>query len=145
MPPQACQGLRGESGPLPLLVVSLPNKDPDAPPNRYIIKRPVARPSIPVGRSTRTSVTYDLQMKKCVFMKDSWRVVAGNAPIEGRFIRVVHSIRAKSRTFRFAWTSATWMTTPVTIKFELAPILELMLLGYLRGSSYRSQCFDVTG
>jgi hypothetical protein len=41
---------------------------------RYVIRAPCARPEIPVGRWTRTSIAYDCQSKKRVFMKDSWRV-----------------------------------------------------------------------
>jgi hypothetical protein len=81
------------------LVVSLPNKDPNAPPNRYVIKSPVARPSFPIGRSTRTSVAYDLQTKKWVFMKDSWRIVADNAPIEGKVYQILNESKVKHIPF----------------------------------------------
>jgi hypothetical protein len=78
---ETCPDL-GES----LLVVSIPNPDPDlhAQPHRYVINRPSARTSLPIGRSTRTSVAYDVQKNKRVFFKDSWRIKAPNAPVEGK-------------------------------------------------------------
>jgi hypothetical protein len=75
----ACQGLGND-----LLVVSLHDGDIQ---RHYIINSPGARPSLPIGRSTRTSVAYDLQGKKRVFMKDSWRVLANNVVVEGGIIQ----------------------------------------------------------
>ena len=66
-----------------LLVVSLNNPDIYSDSRRFVILPPSSKPSIPIGRSTRTSVAYDLQRDKSVFMKDSWRVVATNAAVEG--------------------------------------------------------------
>jgi hypothetical protein len=40
----------------------------------YVIGAPCARPEIPVGRWTRTSIAYGCQEKARVFLKDSWRV-----------------------------------------------------------------------
>jgi len=71
----ACQGLSGD-----LLVVSLPD-------GHYVINSPNACPSLPIGRSTRTSVAYDLKKKTRVFMKDSWQVVAPNVVTESDIIR----------------------------------------------------------
>jgi len=68
----------------PLLAVSIENEDPEKPPNRYIINSPLARPSLPVGRSTRTSIAFDVQEKKLVFMKDSWPVFMHDKMMEGR-------------------------------------------------------------
>ncbi|KAI0287040.1 hypothetical protein BC826DRAFT_1189251 [Russula brevipes] len=76
----ACQGLSGD-----LLVVSLPD-------SHYVINSPNPCPSLPIGRSTRTSVAYDLK-KTRVFMKDSWRVVAPNVAVEGDIIRKLNDRR----------------------------------------------------
>jgi hypothetical protein len=68
----------------PLLAVSIPENGPNGRLNRYIIETPSARPSLPVGRSTRTSIAYDAQMRKLVFMKDSWPVFEHDDMMEGR-------------------------------------------------------------
>jgi hypothetical protein len=49
----------------------------------YVIRAPFARREIPVGRWTRTSIAYDVQMKKRVFLKDSWRVALPGIDREG--------------------------------------------------------------
>jgi Fungal protein kinase len=79
---QTCPDL-GES----LLVVSIHNPKLHAQPHRYVINRPSPRSSLFTGRSTRTSVAYDMQERKRVFFKDSWRVIASNAPVEGEVYR----------------------------------------------------------
>ena len=63
------------------LVVSLFNEDEHASPRRYIIPPPCVRPSLPVGRCTRTSIAYDLQnhgARHGVYMKAFWRVVSSD-------------------------------------------------------------------
>jgi hypothetical protein len=71
---------------MPLLVVSLYISDIHAELHRYIIKSPYAQPSLPepITRLTHTSVAYDTQRKKRVFIKDSWRIVAADVPVEGQ-------------------------------------------------------------
>jgi hypothetical protein len=54
---------------LSLLAVEIQNEGLHERPKRYIINSPVARPSLPIGRFTRTSIAYDVQRKKLVFMK----------------------------------------------------------------------------
>ena len=69
---------------LPLLEVSTQNEGLHQNPARYIIGSPVLRPSFPTGRSTRTSIAYDVQRKKPVLMKDSWPVFLGDDLMEGQ-------------------------------------------------------------
>ena len=72
-----------EKSQTPLLVVSLPNPTTREEPLQYIIVSPLASLWIPVRRWTRTSIGYDLQRKRSVFMKDSWRLVIEGVPKEG--------------------------------------------------------------
>ena len=65
-----------------LLVISV-SKPTIGEPLRYVIAPPRASPYIPVGRWTRTSIGYDIQRKRTVFMKDSWRLVLDGVPKEG--------------------------------------------------------------
>ncbi|KAI0253866.1 hypothetical protein BJV78DRAFT_1122546, partial [Lactifluus subvellereus] len=51
---------------------------------------------LPIGRSTRTSVAYDVQKKRCVYMKDSWRVVVPNGAVEGEVYRVLNGHNVKN-------------------------------------------------
>ncbi|KAI0287234.1 hypothetical protein BC826DRAFT_60346 [Russula brevipes] len=88
----ACQELRNT----PLLVVSFHNPDLHVEPNRYVIKSPAARRSLPVGCSTRTSVAYDIQRKKCVFMKDFWRDVGPDVVTEGQVYQRLNRCKIKS-------------------------------------------------
>ena len=53
-------------------------------PNCYIIGSPLARPSLPIGRSTHTAIAYDICRKKIIFMKDSWPVFLGDNMMEGQ-------------------------------------------------------------
>ena len=50
----------------------------------YVIGAPCARPEIPVGRWTQTSIAYDCQSRKRVFLKDSWRVKLPNVYPESK-------------------------------------------------------------
>jgi hypothetical protein len=88
---QTCPDL-GES----LLVVSLHNPDLHSQPHRYVIDRPSPRFFPLTGRSTRTSVAYDVQNKKRVFFKDSWRVKASNAPVEGKVYQSLNRRRVRN-------------------------------------------------
>ena len=49
----------------------------------YVIRAPCARPDIPVGRWTQTSVAYHCETKERVFLKDSWRVSLPEITPEG--------------------------------------------------------------
>jgi hypothetical protein len=66
----------------PHLSVTIPVQSRSKP-RRYIISRPRARPYIPAGRWTRTSIAYDVERKKRVFLKDSWRVLVDGIRPEG--------------------------------------------------------------
>jgi Fungal protein kinase len=55
----------------PLLVVSVLNCAGE--PLRYVVESPLALPWVPVGHWTQTSIGYDIQRKRSIFMKDSWR------------------------------------------------------------------------
>jgi hypothetical protein len=68
----------------PLLEVSIQNEGLHSNTARYIIGTPVLQPSLPIGRSTRTSIAYDVQREKPVFMKDSWPVFLGDNVMEGQ-------------------------------------------------------------
>ena len=68
----------------PLLAVSFHCNGLHETPNRYIIGAPRSRPSLPIGRSTHTSIAYDVQMKKFVFMKDSWPIFVHENMMEGQ-------------------------------------------------------------
>jgi Fungal protein kinase len=63
----------------PLLAVSFADST-----RRYIIPSPVARPSLPIGRSTRIYNAYDTQEQRLVIMKDSWPVFVHDDLMEGR-------------------------------------------------------------
>jgi serine/threonine protein kinase len=65
-----------------LLVASVPNPTTGES-LEYVIAPPSASPWAPVGRWTRTSIGYDIQRKRSVFMKDSWRLVIEGVPKEG--------------------------------------------------------------
>ncbi|KAI9433375.1 hypothetical protein F5148DRAFT_113471 [Russula earlei] len=76
---EAVKELRGLT---PLLVITIPNSVTGEAPE-YVIAPPLALPWIPVGRWTRTSIGYDVQRKRSIFMKDSWRPVIAGVPREG--------------------------------------------------------------
>jgi hypothetical protein len=65
----------------PLLVVSVPNCAGE--PLQYVVESPLALPWVPVRCWTRTSIGYDIQRKRSVFMKDSWRPLLEGVPKEG--------------------------------------------------------------
>lgn len=92
---ETCSGLLDPSG--PLLVVSLHNPLLHAEPHRYIVESPSSRRSIlPTGRSTQTSIAYDIQRKKRVFMKDSWRIVAADTTMEGQVYQMLNQGEVKN-------------------------------------------------
>jgi hypothetical protein len=55
----------------PLLVISVLNRTGE--PLQYVVESPLALPWVSVRRWTRTSIGYDIQRKRSIFMKDSWR------------------------------------------------------------------------
>ena len=65
-----------------LLVASIPNPATGES-SDYVIAPPSASPWIPVGRWTRTCIGYDIQRKRSIFMKDSWRLLIEGVPKEG--------------------------------------------------------------
>jgi hypothetical protein len=68
----------------PLLVVSIPISATGKPSGlEYVVASPLASIRVPVGRWTRTSMGYDIQSKRSIFMKDSWRLVIEGVPREG--------------------------------------------------------------
>jgi hypothetical protein len=71
-----------EKSQTPLLVISLPDSMTGKP-LRYVITSPVASLWVPVGRWTQTSIGYDIQRKKSILMKDSWRLVLDGVLKEG--------------------------------------------------------------
>jgi len=58
--------------------------------SNLIICAPYAQPDIPAGRWTRTSIAYDVQAEKCVFLKDSWRIHLDDIPPEGETYARLH-------------------------------------------------------
>ncbi len=73
----------------PLLVVEICAAG-QAKPRRYVVTSPRPEPSLPIGRLTRTSIAYDVQDKKRVFMKDSWRVKAAGCLMEGKVYQILN-------------------------------------------------------
>ncbi len=57
---------------------------------RFIIPRPVMRPDVPVGRWTRSSLAFDVQTERRVFLKDSWRILAKDIEPEGEIYHQLH-------------------------------------------------------
>jgi hypothetical protein len=66
-----------------LLAITMPDPDQPQETSRYIICGPCAKPDIPAGRWTRTSIAYDVRRKKRVLLKDSWRVLLDDITPEG--------------------------------------------------------------
>jgi len=77
------------------LVISLCNEAGHA--QRYVIPSPYPRPSLPVGRCTRTSVAYDLQNNVGVYMKAFWRIVLNDNDIkEGEVYQVLSKANVRN-------------------------------------------------
>ena len=65
-------------------LLSITIQDPSSlEPCCYIISSPRARPSIPMGHWTRTSIAYDVNACVCVLVKDSWQVLLDGIQPEG--------------------------------------------------------------
>jgi hypothetical protein len=65
-----------------LLVASVSNPTTEES-MEYVIAPPSASPWAPVGHWTRTSIGYDIQRKRSIFMKDSWRLIIKGVLKEG--------------------------------------------------------------
>ena len=80
---QAVKELKGlVESKLKLLAVSFPN--PAARGSlEYVIAPPHASPWVPVGLWTQTSIGYDIQRKRNIFMKDFWRLDIEGVPKKG--------------------------------------------------------------
>ena len=59
--------------------------------NCYVVPYPRSQPKIPVGRWTRASIAYDVTRDKCVFLKDSWRLLLAGIQAEGKTYATLHS------------------------------------------------------
>ena len=57
----------------------------------FIVPSPSPWPDIPVGRWTRVSIAYNLQRKKRVLIKDSWRLLLHGLHPEGEIYRRLHN------------------------------------------------------
>jgi hypothetical protein len=58
---------------------------------RFIIPQPKVRPDVPVGRWTRSSIAFDVDRGRRVYLKDSWRIqLVGIAP-EGEIYTKLHT------------------------------------------------------
>jgi|SRR6266702_7548257 len=58
--------------------------------SHYIICGPCTRPDILAGHWTWMSVTYDVQRKKHVLLKDSWQVLLDSVTPEGEIYAKLH-------------------------------------------------------
>ncbi|KAF8503365.1 hypothetical protein F5888DRAFT_1903888 [Russula emetica] len=69
------------------LKITMPHQDTES---HFIIPRPVVRPGIPVGRWTRSSIAFDVDKKRRVFLKDSWRILLDDIRPEGEIYHWLH-------------------------------------------------------
>lgn len=82
--------------PRPLLAVSFVDSNGTGHTHRYIIPSPFARPSLPIGRSTRISTAYDVQNRRLVIMKDSWPVFVHDDIMEGRVYQRLNAAHVRN-------------------------------------------------
>lgn len=73
-----------------LLSLSIPGTSQSSGLRRYIVEPPCPRPGAPAGRWTRTSIAYDVQRRRSVFIKDSWRVSLEGLTPEGQIYSELH-------------------------------------------------------
>jgi hypothetical protein len=68
-----------------LLLLAIPGPGPDGSLTfrQYAVSQPRVQSDIPTGRWTRTSIAYDVQRNRRVFLKDSWRVLSDDIEPEG--------------------------------------------------------------
>ncbi|KAI9430530.1 hypothetical protein H4582DRAFT_1823919 [Lactarius indigo] len=116
-----------------LLVVTVPLQGRESEWGEYIIKPPVARFYTPPGRTTRTSIAYNIHRDRIVFFKDSWRVACNGIKREGELYAILNracipnvpccsasgdvgeDIYHSTRTSQFA--NAPWVLTSSKHKF----------------------------
>ncbi|KAF8502325.1 hypothetical protein F5888DRAFT_1871862 [Russula emetica] len=72
------------------LVLTIPDDSDRPSERRYIIYSPEPRPDIPVGRWTRSLFTLDVKERRCVLVKDSWRVLLKDIKPEGELYDLLH-------------------------------------------------------
>ena len=72
-----------------LLSLSIPDHSSSIR-RRYIVEAPRPELDVPVGRWTRVSIAYDVQRRKRVFLKDSWRVMLEGSAPEGEIYARLH-------------------------------------------------------
>ncbi|KAI9451868.1 hypothetical protein BJY52DRAFT_1124850 [Lactarius psammicola] len=73
----------------PLLVVEICGAG-QAKPCSYVVASPCPEPSLPIRCLTHTSITYDVQRKKRVFMKDLWRIKEARCLMEGQVYQILN-------------------------------------------------------
>jgi hypothetical protein len=73
-----------------LLVITMPDPHQPQETSHYVICGPCARLDIPAGRWTWVSIAYDIQWKKHVLLKDSWRVLLNDITPEGEVYVKLH-------------------------------------------------------
>ncbi|KAI9446709.1 hypothetical protein H4582DRAFT_1804615, partial [Lactarius indigo] len=73
-----------------LLAVSIADPLHPQQSSHYVICAPFSQPDIPAGCWTQTSITYDVQWRKHVLLKDSWRVLLDNVTPEGEIYARLH-------------------------------------------------------
>ncbi|KAH7881734.1 hypothetical protein F5I97DRAFT_1932577 [Phlebopus sp. FC_14] len=67
-------------------------KVPDGEAGRsFFGPRPPCPPYSLIGRSTRALPVYDLEKKKCVYLKDTWRIDASEIKPEGEVYEMLHN------------------------------------------------------
>ena len=74
-----------------LLTVTITNHSRMRGPSPFIICALYAQPHILVGCWTQMSIAYDVEMDKCIFLKDSWRINLDNIPREGETYAKLHN------------------------------------------------------
>ena len=57
----------------------------------FIIPHPEVRPHIPVGRWTRSSIAFDVDKQRRVYLKDFWRVLMDDIEPEGQIYDRLHT------------------------------------------------------
>ncbi|KAF8488032.1 hypothetical protein F5888DRAFT_1755852, partial [Russula emetica] len=72
------------------LVLTIPDDSDRPSERRYIISSPEPRPDIPVGRWTRSLFALDVKERRCVLVKDSWRVLLKDIKPEGELYDLLH-------------------------------------------------------
>jgi hypothetical protein len=87
---QCARSVSELAGAKTLLSISIPDSSQTLGFSRFIVCAPCAQVDIPTGRWTRTSIAYDVQRKRRVLLKDSWRVLLPNRTPEGIVYSMLH-------------------------------------------------------